>query len=104
MPKPGQPHNEWFREYTPRLRKDGTCTCPTCGNQEVNRLFCWGEYRNAKFRKVTEFCLMCMEETVIQPLLNHTTDCHCEINFMGPSELTTLLRTTYVQAQQICHA
>ena len=74
-------HNEWFRPVFLSGRK----SCPTCHCKlrDLESIWSWGEYRYAKWRTVKHFCCQCFRREVLAPLMAHTDDCGCKIEFCG---------------------
>lgn len=77
-------HNEWFRTVSLNNRK----SCPCCKERlaEGESIWSWGEYVRAKWRTVKYFCKSCFEKEVVDPLMEHTHGCGCniELRFQSP--------------------
>lgn len=80
MAKAQKVHNEWFQT----VLRGGRKTCPTCKSPlEGRAIWSWGEYSNAKFRAIQDFCKSCYRDTVYERLKGHTTDCGCAVQMTG---------------------
>jgi hypothetical protein len=49
----------------------------------IDAVWSWGEYANAKWRTVIWFCERCYERRVLGRLLSHKWECGCEFNLVG---------------------
>lgn len=80
MPKTKQRlHREWFRPVLRGNRK----SCPSCGEKlRGEQIWCHGEYVNAKWRNVEDFCRRCWDG-VRAKLLAHAGPCGCQFELVG---------------------
>lgn len=81
MAKPNRPrsHNEWFQP-------SAKTTCE-CGMRHVPT-FIWGEYANARWRRIRGFCGACFGRRVLADLVRHVNACGCSATVCARSGYT----------------
>lgn len=73
-------HREWFRP----VARGGRKSCTACGARlaDDESIWSWGEYHNARWHSVADFCKECFEN-VRRRLVDHAGGCGCQFELVG---------------------